>query len=128
MSKRGKKTSTAEKIDRNLGLAAGVFAALAAGYYFYGKGGKQHRKQASVWSKKAKKEMLQKIKQMKTVTKTAYHTAAGEVLAKYKLAKSIDPKELLSFGQELKAHWAEISKEAAKLTVKGHAKKSSKKI
>lgn len=122
-----KKTSSAGKVAGVLGLAAGV-AAVAAGYYFYGKNGKEHRKQASAWSKKAKMEMLQKIKQMKTVSQAAYHKAVGEVLAKYKQIKNIDPKELQSFGQELKAHWTEISKKAAKLAKKGKAKKPATKI
>jgi len=120
-----KKTSNAGKVAGAVGLAAAAVAAVATGYYFYGKGGKAHRKQAGAWSKKAKVEMLQKIKQMKVVTEAAYHKAVAEVLAKYKQVKDIDPKELQTFGQELKAHWAEISKEAVKLSGKGHAKKSS---
>jgi hypothetical protein len=123
-----KKTSSTEKVAGALGLAAAGVAAVATAYYFYGKGGKAHRKQVSVWSKKAKMEMLQKIKQMKVVSQASYHKAAGEVLAKYKLAKNIDPKELQSFGQELKSHWTQISKDAAKLTSKGHTKKPAAKI
>jgi len=117
------KTSIAGKMARGaLGVAAGV-AAVAAGYYFFGKGGKAHRKQAAAWSKEAKIEMLEKIKQMKDVSKDAYQEALDDILAKYKKIKGINPKELQSFGQELMAHWEKISKDAAKLINKGHAKK-----
>ena len=123
-----KKISTTGKISagkiagRVIGAAAGV-AAVAAGVYFYGKHGKKHREQTAAWTKKAKMEMLEKIKQMKTVTQEAYQKAADEIMAKYKLVKNIDPKELQKFVQELKAHWEEISKEAAKLGGTVRAKK-----
>lgn len=118
-----KKTSNAGKVAGALGLAAVAVAAAATGYYFYGKGGKKHRQEANAWTKKAKMEMLGKIKQMKVVTEEAYHKAVGDILAKYKQVKNIDPKELQSFGQELKSHWVKISKDAAKLGSKGNAKK-----
>jgi hypothetical protein len=120
-----KKTSATGKIAGSLSLAAAGVAAIAAGYYFYGKGGKGHRKEAGNWTKEAKMEILQKIKQMKDVTEAAYQKALNEVLSKYKLVKNIDPAELQNFGKELKAHWEEISKEAAKLTNKGRDKKSA---
>jgi len=121
------KTSTAGKIAGALGIATGA-AAIAAGYYFYGKGGKAHRKQVSAWMEKAKADMLKKIETMKEVTQAAYNKAADEVLAKYKLIKSIDPKELKAFGEELKAHWEKISQDAQKLTKKTPAKKIEAKV
>lgn len=122
------KRSSAIKIAEGLGiaaLAAGA-AAAAAGIYFSGKEGKKRLKQLSGWSKKAKIEMLQKIKKMKTVSKQAYDQAAKEVLAKYKQAKNIDPKELQAFGRELKSHWNKISKEVSKLGAKKPAPKRRK--
>ncbi len=123
-----KKTSSAGKVASAVGLAAAGIAAVATSYYFYGKGGKGHRKEVSAWSKKVKMEILQKIKGMKDVSQTAYHKTVSEVVAKYKLVKNIDPKELQIFGQELKAHWVEISKEAAKLSSKERAKKPAIKL
>lgn len=117
------KTSSAVKAAGVLGLATGA-ATVAAGYYFFGKSGKEHRKEAGNWAKKAKVEMLEKIKQMKDVSKDAYQGALEDVLAKYQEIKGIDPKELKKFGQELMAHWDKISKDAAKLGSKDHAKKS----
>ena len=121
------KISAGKVAGRVVGVAAGV-AVVAAGIYFYGKHGKKHREQTAAWTKKAKLEMLEKIKQMKTVTQEAYQKAADEILEKYKLVKNIDPKELQKFVQELKAHWEEISKQAAKLGGKVRAKKLEAKI
>lgn len=114
------KKSSANKLAQGLGLAAltAGAAAVAAGYYFSGKEGKKHLKQLSGWNKKAKADMLQKIKNMRTVSKQAYDAAAKEVLAKYKQAKNIDPKELQAFGRELKGHWEKIAKEVSKLGAK----------
>lgn len=123
------KKSSAGRIAGGLGLAAvaAAVAAVAAGYYFSGKEGKKHLKELSGWSKKAKGEMLQKIKKMKAVSKRAYDEAAQEVLAKYKQAKNIDPKELQAFGRELKNHWKKIAKEISKLGAKKQAKKTATK-
>ena len=117
------KVSAGKIAGRVIGLAAGAAVAIAAGYYFYGKSGKKHRQEASAWTKKAKMEILEKIQRMKDVTEETYRKVVEEVLAKYKLIKNIDLKELQSFGEELKAHWVEISKEAAKLGSKGRVKK-----
>jgi hypothetical protein len=120
------KTSAAVKVAGALGLATGA-ATVAAGYYFFGKNGKEHRKQAGNWSKKAKMEMLEKIREMKDVSQDAYKEALDEVLEKYKRLDGIDLKELKSFGQELMAHWEKISKDAAKLGSKVQAKKLEEK-
>lgn len=109
-----KKTSSAGKVAAGLGVAA-LAAAAAGAYYFAGPSGKKHRNKLNSWAKKAKDEMLQKIKAMKTVSKRAYEDASREVLAKYKQAKNIDPKELADLGREIKGHWDKISRDAAKL-------------
>ena len=111
------KKSAAGKIAGGLAVAA-LAASAAATYYFAGPGGKKHRKQVSAFSKKAKGEMLNKIKQMKTVSAVAYSQAAKEVLAKYKQAKHIAPGELAALASELKGHWDKISKDVAKLGAK----------
>ena len=117
------KTSTGAKVAGGaLGLAASA-AAIAAGYYFFGKGGKAHRKEASVWGEKAKQELLKRIKDMKEVSKDNYQAALDEVLEKFKGLKNVDPDELKTFGKELMEHWEKISKEAEKLTKNTTAKK-----
>jgi hypothetical protein len=126
-----KKTSTTTKVAEGLGIAA-LAAGAAAAYYFSGKGGQTKRNQAKAWVKTAKTEMAQKIKGMEKFSKAAYEQAGKEIMAKYKQAKNIDPKELAAFGQELKMHWNVISKQVEKLATsavkaKKPAVKNSKK-
>jgi hypothetical protein len=116
-----KSSSSGTVIAGGLGAAA-LAAAAAAGYFFYGKDGKNNRQKLKTWSKSAKQDMVKKIKGLKVISKTAYEQAAKEVLAKYKQAKNIDPKELTAFGAELKQQWNNISKQALKL---GTAKKKT---
>ena len=118
----GKQTSAIKKVAEGLGIAA-LAAGAAAAYYFSGPKGKKRRKAASAWSKKAKTEMVQKIRQMEGLSKKAYEKAAKEVLAKYKQAKNIDSKELSQLGHELKGHWAKISKSVSALGGKKTAAK-----
>ena len=105
---------TTKKIAEGLGLAA-LAAGAAATYFFYGPGGKTRQKNLKVWSKKAKEELVKKIKSMKGVSKQAYDSAAKEVLAKYKQIKNIDPKEVEALGKELKGHWEKIAKDLSKM-------------
>ena len=110
-------TSPAKKVAEGLGVAA-LAAAAAATYYFTGPDGEKHRKTVSSWATKAKSEMVQKMKHMKTVSEKTYQEASKEILAKYKQAKNIDPKELAALGKELKTTWDKISKEVSKLGAK----------
>ena len=119
-----KSTSTGTKVAEGLGLAA-LAAAAAATYYFYGKDGGKHRKAVSAWSKKAKEEMVKKIKTMKNVSKTTYEAAAKEVLAKYKQVKNISPKEVEELKKELTGHWQKIAKDLTKV---GQAKPVKKAV
>jgi len=124
-----KKTSGVGKAAAGLGLAA-LAAGAAATYFFSGSEGKKHQQQAQALGKKAKTEMLHRIKQMKSVSKKTYDQAAKEVLAKYKQVKNIDPGELTALGKELKGHWDSISKtldKAAKAGLKAMPKKSPSK-
>ncbi|MFA5991549.1 MAG: hypothetical protein WC794_04890 [Candidatus Doudnabacteria bacterium] len=105
---------TTKKIAEGLGLAA-LAAGAAATYFFYGQDGKKNRKTLTAWSKKAKEEMVKKIKGMKKVSKANYEVAAKEVLAKYKQIKNIDPKDVEVLGKELKGHWQKISGDLTKL-------------
>lgn len=120
------KQSTGAKIAEGLGVAA-LAATAAAAYYFTGKEGKKHQKQAKAWAKQAKTEMIKKIRSMEKVSQQSYMKASQEVLAKYKQVKNIDPKELKALGAELKKHWSSISKQALKLGAKKPLEKKKKK-
>ncbi len=123
------KQSPVRKIATGVGLAA-LAAAAAGTYYFYGAGGEKHRKAAKAWAKRAKSEMMKKIKGMKSVSKQAYSQAVKEVMDKYKQVKNIDPSELAALGKELSGHWENISKDLAKLGSKAKTtvKKSAKSL
>lgn len=124
-----KQTSTTKKVAEGLGVMA-LAAGAAAAYYLTGKEGQKNRKNISAWAKKAKLEIAQKTKGMEKFSKAAYEQASKEVMAKYKQAKNIDPKELAAFGQEMKGHWDQISKHINKLGAKKapvSAKKKAKK-
>lgn len=120
-----KQSSTTKKIAAGVGLAA-LAAAAAATYYFKGPEGKKHQKEAMAMAKKAKMEMLAKMKQMKNFSKEAYHKATAEVLAKYKQAKNINPKDLQALGHELKSHWDNIAKTVEKSAQKMSAATAKK--
>ena len=120
-------STTTKVVGAVLGVTAAA-AATAAGIYFYGKNGKQHRKDASDWTKKVKKDVINKIAAMENVTEEMYHKIIDGVVAKYKEIESIDPKELVTFGKELKGHWNDISKEALSLGKKPEIKKINTKL
>ena len=87
------KSSVGKKLGQGLGLAA-LAAAGAASFYFYGKDGKKHKNQAQNWLKAAKADVEKKMKGMKSAGQQAFDQATKDVLAKYKQAKNMDPKEL----------------------------------
>jgi len=105
---------TTKKIAEGSGLAA-LAAGAAATYFFYGQGNNKRRKQLSAWSKKAKEDMVKKIKAMEKVSKQNYEMATKEILAKYKQIKNIAPKDVEILGKELKSHWQKISADLVKL-------------
>jgi hypothetical protein len=116
------KTSSAGKLAAGLGVAA-LAAGAAAAYYLTGEGGKAHRKEIQAWAKKAKAEVAQKVKGVEKLSRSTYEQAVKDVMAKYKEAKNVDPKELISFGKELQGHWTDISKQATMLMGKKPALK-----
>lgn len=121
------KQSTATKVVEGLSVAA-LATAAAAAYFFTGPEGKKNKAKARAWASAAKKDMLVKIKHMKTVSQKAYQQAAREVMAKYKRAKNIEPAELRAFGAELKKHWEKIAMDVKKMgRVKPAAKKAASK-
>jgi len=103
-----------------VGLAA---AAAAGAYYFFGSPkAKTHRKQVKAWSLKAKAEVMEKLEDLKEVSKPTYDKAVKEVTAKYKKIKKIAPKEIAALERELKSYWKHIEKEVKKAKAK-HKKK-----
>ena len=92
-----------------LGLAA-LAAAAAGAYYFYGSNAAtQHRRKMKSWILKAQGDVMEKMENMKSVSKGTYEKAVVEVLDKYRKIKSIPPEELALMAKEMKSHWEKIS-------------------
>ena len=104
------------KTKKVAGIVGGV-AVAALGAFFYAKtpkGKKQVAKisaKASAWAVNAKKDILNRVKDLKEVNEKTYHTVVDAVMKKYETVKKIAPKEVAMVGNELKKHWAAAKKE-----------------
>lgn len=126
MNKKQKKLA----VGVGVGLTALAAATAAGTYFFGGKKGAKNRAKVSKWADDAKKDVVKQLKGLEKVTKTSYAQAVDAVVAKYKQAKKIDPKELLAVAGELKGHWDAIASEveAAGKKVVPVVKKAAKKV
>lgn len=130
MNKKQKKLA----VGVGVGLTALAAATAAGTYFFGGKKGAKNRAKVSKWADAAKQDVVKQLKGLEKVTKTSYAEAVDAVVAKYKQAKKIDPKELLAVAGELKGHWdaiaAEVEAAGKKVVpvVKKAAKKAIKKV
>lgn len=118
MSAKKKKSShTGKKI-----LSIGALAVGA--YYLYGsKDAKKNRKKAKSWMLKAKAEALEAVEKLKDVDQEQYERIIDKVETKYKKLKTVDNKDLLALGKELRGHWKDIEKEFSGSTKKTTTKK-----
>jgi len=94
-----------------VGVAAGLAALTAAGYFVLGPNGKNNRKAIKGWSLKMKGEVLERIEKLKEVTPEVYNTIIDEVSAKYGKVKSISADEVADIALDLKKHWKAISRD-----------------
>lgn len=109
-------------------LAGITAAAIAGGYFFYGKDGAKHRKVLKSWTMKAKAEIMEKLEKAKELSEDSYHQAIDMIADKYAKNKSMDSAEIAAFAANLKKHWKDIKREIMpKSPAKKSAKKSSKK-
>lgn len=118
---------TQKKIAVGAGITALAAAAAAGTYFFAGKRSKENRDKVSKWVDTAKKDVVKQLKGMKDVTKSSYNTAVDAVVAQYKKAKKVDPKELIALASELKGHWDNIAGEVTKVARSVAPKKIVKK-
>lgn len=94
-----------------IGLAAVAAAAVAGGYFLYGKDGAKNRKTVKGWMLKAKGEVLEQLEKGKEVTEEVYHQVIDKVAQKYQTMKNIDLADLNGMVKELKGHWKSIKKQ-----------------
>jgi hypothetical protein len=119
-----KKTQTTKGVSTGkvIAIGAGVVAAAALSYYFFGPEGKKNQKKLKGWMVKMKGEVLEKIESAKEMSEHAYHTIVDTVASQY--AKSDSVAEVKAFAENLKKQWKGIAKTAtAKKTVKKVMKK-----
>lgn len=121
-----KKTQTKKGVSTGkvIAIGAGVAAAAALSYYFFGPEGKKNQKKLKGWMVKMKGEVLEKIENAQDMTENAYHTIVDSVASQY--AKSDSVAEIKAFAENLKKQWKGIAKTAK--GTKGTAKKTVKKM
>lgn len=105
--------STGKNIAVAAGIAGLAAAAIAGGYFFYGKDGAKHRKTIKAWSIKAKGEVLEKLEKAKELSEEVFHQAVDAASAKYSKTKGVTPEDIEDFTKNLKKHWKDIKKELA---------------
>jgi uncharacterized protein HemX len=99
------------KTKAGIGLAA--VAAAATAYYFFGKDGKTHRKEATEWVAKAKKETALELKKLKSLSAASYAQTVKKVTAKYKKFQKAYPVEFKALAEEFKTAGEQILKRLA---------------
>jgi DNA-binding transcriptional ArsR family regulator len=104
------------------GVAVGLAALTAAGYFIFGPNGKNNRKQIKGWSLKMKGEILEKLEKLKDVTPEVYNAVIDEVSAKYGKLKNISEEEVAAIAVDLKKHWRAISRDLKEKENKGKKK------
>ena len=119
--------SNVDKLVSGLGIAGAAAAAIAGGYFFYGKDGAKHRKHLKAWSIKAKAEVMDKLEKAKELSEANYNDAVDLVAAKYSSVKTIAPEDVQAFARDLKKHWRDIKRETSPAPKKKAAKHAAKK-
>lgn len=94
-----------------VGIAAGVAAITAAGYFLFGPQGKNNRKVIKGWTVKMKGEVLEKIEKLKHITPEVYDSIIDDVATKYSKLKHIAPEELEMVKANLKRYWKIIARD-----------------
>jgi hypothetical protein len=111
------KKSTVHKVEAAVAIGAGIAAASIAGVLFFGRNGKENRKNLKAWSIKMKNDVVAKAKKLKTVTAPVYEKIVHEVAKKYEGMKEIGKDELQKEVAALKKEWHNAVKEAKKKVV-----------
>jgi len=99
---------SSHKMVIGVGIAA-LAAAAAGAYYLYGSDkSAKNRKQIKSWMLKMKAEVMDKIENVKDLSKDTYDKTIDEVSKKYSQIKNVDKKELVQLAKRMKSHWKEI--------------------
>lgn len=97
-------------IGKKVSIGAGVTALGAGAYYLLGPNSKAHQKASLAVVSKMKKEITQKTKQAKDLTKSIYHKAVDTFVATYSKQYKIHKKDINALAKKLKSEWKAIKK------------------
>lgn len=93
------------------GIAVGLAALTAAGYFVFGPNGKKNRIKIRGWTLRMKGEILERMEKVKELNPEVYNAIIDEVSAKYGKLKYISAIELATLVTDLKKHWSAISRD-----------------
>jgi len=107
---------------KNVLMGAGMIAGAALAAYLMAplKERKKAETKIKSWMRDMRKEVAGRAKEIKDLSRDKYENIVDEVAPKYEALRDVSATEIETFAGELKAHWNNISKAAAK---SGKAKK-----
>ncbi len=98
-------------------VAAGVITAAVAAcaiYFLTGERGRKNREKIKEFALDIKKDVLEKMKELKDITKDEYLRIVDEIADKYKRIKKVSEEEFSNIVEEIKGAWKHIEKEIKK--------------
>lgn len=107
---------------KNVLAGAGIVTGAALASYLMAPPKEQKRAETKIknWMRDMQKEVAGRAKTIKDLSQDKYENIVDEVAPKYEALRDVSATEIETFARELKAHWNNISKAAAK---SGKAKK-----
>ncbi|MDO8240474.1 MAG: hypothetical protein Q7T51_00610 [Candidatus Moranbacteria bacterium] len=91
-------------------IGASLAGLAATAYFFFGKNGKKHQKQAKAWAIKMKGEVVEKLEMAREITEPVYNEIIDTVSKEYKKGKKASQPEIEELAKDLKKHWKSMSK------------------
>ncbi|MFZ2555818.1 MAG: hypothetical protein WAZ27_00605 [Minisyncoccia bacterium] len=113
------------------GILGATMAAAAGAYYLYGsEKASQHRRKASVWMRRAEREIVHEAKRLKDKAYTDENVkrVIKEVAKRYEIAKDIDPKDVQQFVAAVQKSWQDAGKVVKSRITKIVPKQAVKKV
>lgn len=98
-------------------ITAGVLTAAivaCAVYFLTGERGRKNREKIKEIAGEMKKELLERMKELKRLTKEEYERLVDEIGEKYKRVKKVSQREIANVIATMKDAWAHIEKEIKK--------------
>jgi hypothetical protein len=110
----------------NTGVGLAALAAAAGAFFIYGKDAAKNRRAMKGWALKLKGEVLEKVENLTSANRGAYHKVVDQVTKRYRRMKNVNKKELDSLVSDLKRGWSQIHAEAGAGSVPARSAAKSK--